>query len=121
MKSQPVIKKAILSEKAYKQMEKGIYIFMVDQHSTKDEIAKAVAAQFTVNVEKVNVAKVLPKMKRITGTRKQVKTGGFKKAVVWLKSGQSIAMLAPKKASDKKSKSTKKEKDVQTTAESKEG
>src|SRR3990170_1282369 len=113
-----VIKKAILSEKAYKQMEKGIYTFLVDKRSTKSQIAKQISSQFAVDAIKVNITNVAPKSKRIARSRKQVKTGGGKKAIVYLKAGQTIAMLSPK--SEAKSKKTKdkdkdknKEKEVQ--------
>ena len=49
-----MIKQALLSEKAYKQMEKGIYTFLVDPRITKDEIAKLIEGQFSVKVKKVN-------------------------------------------------------------------
>ena len=124
MKPTDVIKKAILSEKAYKQMEKSIYTFLVDARSTKDQIEKQVEKQFSVEVQKVNVATRAFKTKRIARTRKETKTGGGKKAIVWLKAGQSIAMISPKKESEKSKKRhpSPKEKDIQTTsAEGKEG
>ena len=119
-----IILKAILSEKAYKSMEKGIYTFLVDARSTKKEIARQVASHFAVDVVKVNVGRVAAKSKRIAKSRKQVTTGGGKKAMVYLKAGQTIAMLSPK--SEAKSKKTKekgqsKEKDIQKiSAEGKE-
>jgi len=82
MKTTDVIKKAILSEKAYKQMEKSIYTFLVDARSTKDQIEKQVEKQFSVEVQKVNVATRAFKTKRIARTRKETKTGGGKKAIV---------------------------------------
>jgi len=103
-----VVKKAILSEKAYKQMEKGSYSFLVDSRATKKEIAKAVAKQFSVKVKKVRTIPVAAKKKRILKTRKQVKVGGGKKAIVQLISGQSISMLLPKTdGTKKKTKETK--------------
>ncbi len=50
-----LIKKAILSEKTYKQMENGLYTFLVDKRSTKSQIATAVENQFQVNIMRVNV------------------------------------------------------------------
>ena len=49
-----------------------------------------------VSVAKVNVLGKSFKKKRILRSRKEVKTGGGKKAIVWLGTGQSIAMLLPK-------------------------
>jgi len=105
MKLKNVIKKAILSEKVYKQMEKGIYTFQVDSRATKDTVAKQVFSQFGVDVVRVNMTNIAPKSKRVAKTRKQVKTGGGKKAIVYLKPGQTIAMLMPK--SEAKSKKPK--------------
>ena len=117
-----VIKKTILSEKAYKLMEKGLYTFLVDRRVTKKQIAKAVTDQFSVQVKKVNVLSKFSKMKRIAKTRKETKVGGGKKAIVYLAAGQKIAALSPKSAAkESKSKKSMKDKDVQVTSESKEG
>ncbi len=105
MNSTSILRSPILSEKAYKQMEKGIYTFMVDKKSNKKKIAQIVERQFNVKVVKVNVSKKAQKTKKISGTRKEVKVGGGKKATVWLASGQSIAVLAPK--AEKKEKVSK--------------
>jgi len=116
MKLKSVIKKAILSEKAYKQMEKGIYTFLVVTQATKNAVAKQVFSQFGVDVMRVNMTNIAPKTKRVAKTRKQVKTGGGKKAIVYLKSGQTIAMLMPKsetKGKKPKDKDKGKEKDIQ--------
>lgn len=108
-----VIKRAILSEKAYKDMEVAIYSFLVDERASKDDIKKAVENQFAVNVQKVNVNSVSAKSKRVTGTRKTTSVGGGKKARVYLVKGQNIALLSPK--SEKKE---KKEKATKTTTAS---
>lgn len=120
MKLQNIIQKSIQSEKAYKQMEVGIYTFLVGQTATKKEIAQAVKKQFTVDVKKVNITSKSKKSKRIGRTRKFAQVGGGKKAIVYLAAGQNIAMLSPK--SKKESKSSKKDKDVQkVSSERKEG
>ena len=123
MKQSDIIKKSILSEKAYKLMEKGLYTFLVDSRATKNQIAKAVSDQFTVQVKKVNVLSKFSKMKRIAKTRKQTEVGGGKKAIVYLAGGQKIAALSPKAtAKETKVKKSMKDKDVQvTSAEGKEG
>lgn len=115
-----IIKKAILSEKAYQDMEAGIYTFLVDEKSTKKDIKIAIEKQFGITVVKINAARKPQKLRRIGKTRKFAKTAGGKKAVVWLAKGQSIEMLAPKTKS--KEKSAKKEKEIQKVApEGKEG
>lgn len=100
-----ILKSPILSEKAYKHMETGIYTFMVDKKSDKKQIAKQIERQFNVKVTKVNVSKKAQKTKRIANSRKEVLVGGGKKATVWLLKGQSISVLSPK--SDKKEKKDK--------------
>ena len=92
-----IIKQAILSEKAYAQMNSGVYAFKVDKRATKKEIANALKRQFSVEVEKVNIISLSPHKRRITGTRKEVEIAGGKKAIVYLKPGQSIALLSPKR------------------------
>lgn len=110
MKQTFIIKQAVLSEKSYAQMEMGRYVFLVDANADKKTISKAVENQFSVKVAKVNVLKRYAKTKRIAKTRKTVKIGGSKKAVVYLQAGQSIAMLSPKTATKLK-KQKQKEKD----------
>jgi large subunit ribosomal protein L23 len=128
MKMSNVILKPILSEKAYKLMEQGLYTFLVDKKASKKSIAQIVSKHYSVAVEKVNVARIQSKTKRVGRTRKTTNVGGGKKATVWVKKGQSIASLLPK-SQVKKSKSKKdkgeqsmKEKDAeQVSVEGKEG
>ena len=108
-----IIKKAIISEKAYQHMEKSIYTFLIDQSAAKKDVAEAVRKTFSVDVVKVNITPVSQKKKRVNKTRKFVRVGGGKKALVWLKSGQTISSLSPKaesKKTDKIQKSDKKDK-----------
>lgn len=123
MKTSDIIQKSILSEKAYKQMEAGIYTFLVDPRANKDQIAQAIKNQFAVDVAKVNVTAKPKKAKRIGKTRKFTRVGGGKKAIVYLAAGQNIAALSPKtKKEIKGSKKSSGEKDVQKIkAEGKEG
>lgn len=120
MKTANVITKPILSEKAYKLMEQGVYTFLVNEKARKEEIAKAVTKQFGVSIDKVNVYKIQKKLKRIARTRKTVKVGGGKKATIWVKKGQTIASLLPK--AEKKQTKNKAEKEVEkVSVEGKEG
>ena len=129
MKTSDIIQKSILSEKAYKQMEAGIYTFLVDPRTNKDQIEKAVENQFGVDVKKVNVTSKATKSKRIGKTRKFTQIGGGKKAIVYLTAGQNIASLSPKtKKETKPSKKaegperSRRDKDIQkVSAEGKEG
>lgn len=126
MKTINVIVKPILSEKAYKLMEKGLYTFLVDERAKKNEISKAVSKQYSISIDKVNVSRIHAKTRKIAKTRKTVNVGGGKKATVWVKKGQTISALLPK-APSAKTKSQKtgqslKDKDVEKgTLEGKEG
>ncbi len=106
MKLDYVIKSALLSEKAYNLMESGVYTFLVDRRATKKEIKKAIEAQFGTTVIKVNVLNKSAKSKQVTGTRKKTLSGAGRKAVVYLKAGEKIAMLSPK-SEEKASKGSK--------------
>ncbi len=108
MKQTDIIHSAILTEKAHSQMAQNVYSFKVAERAGKKEIANAVEKQFSVNVEKVNVLSLAAKSKRVGKTKKTVLVGGGKKAVVWLKAGQTISMLSPQ--SGKKKDATKKDK-----------
>lgn len=115
-----LIKEAILSEKAHEQMTRGVYAFRVDRRSTKKEIASAIKKQFGVDVVSVNIIAQSPKKRRITGTRKEVEIKGAKKAIIKVKPGQTIAMLAPKTEA-KKEKPTKSTRETEKTKKSGKG
>jgi len=110
MKISHILKKAILSEKAYKLMESGVYSFIVDSRAKKDEIKKFVAGQFGVKVQKINLANFSAKSKRIGNSRKTTYVGGGRKAIVFLEKGQTIPLLSPKTESKKESKKNEKTK-----------
>lgn len=122
MKQGEVLQKPILSEKAYRQMEKGIYTFFVSKAASKEDVKNSIEKMFSVSVKKVNVLGIGAKQKRIAKTRKTVTVGGGKKAIVYLKAGQTISVLSPKaQAKARKTKGTG-EKDVEKVkVEGKEG
>ncbi|MDO8487280.1 MAG: 50S ribosomal protein L23 [Candidatus Curtissbacteria bacterium] len=122
MKHGDILQKAILSEKAYRLMEKGIYTFFVSKSASKKDVKNSIEKMFSVSVKKVNVAGISSKQKKIAKTRKTVTVGGGKKAIVYLKAGQTISVLSPK--TESKTKKTKKtgEKDIEkVSVEGKEG
>lgn len=103
-----VIKRPIITEKSMKLAQSGLYVFEVDKDATKPLIAKAVAKKFNVKVLNVRIINVKGKLKQQRKVRKIYKTGGFKKALVQVGKGQTIALFE-----------TPKEEQVQvTTAES---
>lgn len=84
----------LMSEQSYAQAADGTYTFEVPKTATKERIAKAVAAQFSVKVVSVNTTLVKGKVKQsyrkggkpVTGKRVDVK-----KAFVRLAEGDKIA------------------------------
>jgi len=81
-----IIKRPILTEKAYEGIDEKRYVFEVDIHANKAEIKQAVETVFAddgVKVEKVNTLRTIGKIKR--QGRTQGRTPETKKAYVTLK------------------------------------
>jgi len=81
-----IIKRPILTEKAYEGIDDKRYVFEVDIHANKAEIKQAVETVFAddgVKVEKVNTLRTIGKIKR--QGRTQGRTPETKKAYVTLK------------------------------------
>lgn len=83
-----VILAPVITEKATILSEQNKVVFRVAMDSTKDEIARAVEALFSVQVTKVNTLITKGKQKRFRG-RVGVRSD-VKKAIVTLAEGQSI-------------------------------
>jgi len=80
-----------ISEKAMSLAERGMYVFEVPTTANKIEVAKAVEAMFKVHVTDVNIVIAKGKLKRfkqIFGRQKDLK-----KAIVKLKSGETIKLF----------------------------
>ena len=83
-----VLKQPSISEKSFSMAEDGKYVFMVNPGATKTEISQAVEKAFKVHVISVNTIIVKGKTKRfgkIFGKRSD-----YKKAIVTIKSGETI-------------------------------
>ena len=81
-----IIKRPVLTEKAYEGIADKRYIFEVDIHANKTEIKHAIETVFAedgVKVEKVNTLRTIGKIKR--QGRTQGRTPEVKKAYVTLK------------------------------------
>lgn len=90
IKSHPMIKGARITEKSAIGAEKGIYTFNVDRSANKSEIKKAIKMLYNVQPMKVNIVQITEKAvlrRGIEGTKQ-----GGKKAVVYLKKGDKIAL-----------------------------
>ncbi len=87
-----VIRGPLITEKLDKAQEAfNQYAFVVDRKATKHEIRAAVERLFKVNVEDVHTTIIRGKKKRIG--RSMGRRPNYKKALVTLKKGESIALF----------------------------
>lgn len=112
---QVILRKPLVTEKAMRLAQANEYTFLVDSSATKEAVAKAVADKFNVTVLRVKTINVKGERKVQRRVRKFYQIASFKKAIVQLKKGQSLAVFeTPKDGST----SSPKEEAVVTTAES---
>lgn len=90
MNAYDIIKKPLMSEKTYADIQSKKYWFIVDKSATKVDIKNAVETIFNVKVAKVTTAIMpgKPKTHKINGGRKSIDTttSEYKKACVVLTS-----------------------------------
>ena len=92
MYAHDIIKKPLMSEKTYQDIQNKKYWFVVDFKATKTDIKLAVEEIFKVKVAKVNTA-IIPGKPITSGKQKsrQTTTSQYKKAAVTLtKDSKSI-------------------------------
>lgn len=86
-----------VSEKSYGlSQERNTYVFEVPADTNRVEVARAVAAQFNVTVENVNISILKGKAKRTVRKGGRATSGRdvtVKKAFVTLKTGDSIKIF----------------------------
>jgi large subunit ribosomal protein L23 len=85
-----ILKSLLRTEKGTRLVAENKYVFWVDKKANKIQISKAVEDVYKVNVISVNTSIVKPKPKRVRF--KLGKTSAWKKALVTLKSGDTIEM-----------------------------
>jgi len=102
-----ILKRPIITEKSMLLAKGGLYTFEVDKNASKIQIGKRVAEKFGVKVVDVKTIMVKGETKSQRKVRKNYKTAGFKKALVRVEKGQTIAIFE-----------TPKEQAIVTTAES---
>ncbi len=87
-----IIIRPIITEKSMKLMDADNKVtFEVAKGSNKTEVRQAVEAIFNVKVEKVNIANVRPKAKRMG--RYVGQTNAVRKAIVKIAAGQDINLF----------------------------
>jgi len=87
-----IFQSPVITEKAAYLAEKNQYAFKVFPRSNKAEIRKAVEKLYGVIVTRVNIINI-PRQTRIVG-RKRGFEPGYKKAIVTVKAGQKIEVVA---------------------------
>ena len=89
-----ILDEALLTEKASMlSANLNQYVFSVSKFSSKQNIKEAIENTFNVTVLKVNTLNVKPKSKRDRMRKNRLgKTTATKKAIITLKSGDSIEL-----------------------------
>lgn len=90
MNAKPVVIAPRVTEKAAISQSQNKYTFLVELSATKGQVKRAVAAEYKVTPTAVNLMNVQGKHKR--SNRGMGRRSDFKKAVVTLPKGQSIAI-----------------------------
>ena len=92
MEHTQVIIQPIVSEKSYVLAAAGKYTFRIHADAHKTQVRQAVEALFDVHVEEVRTMSVKSKPKRRGASRGR--TRSWKKAIVQIRRGESIAIFA---------------------------
>jgi len=85
------LKSPRITEKATFSAEKGVYVFNVSVDATKHAIAKAIMQTYKVTPKRIAVINMKGKEKLVRG--KWGKTASYRKAYVYLKTGDKIEII----------------------------
>ncbi len=87
-----ILRRPLITEKtSFQSSNLNQFTFEVDSKANKQQIKEAVEAMFDVTVLRVNVINRPAKVARsLRNRRRQVRRGGYKKAIVTLKPGDNI-------------------------------
>ena len=88
MTNPDIIFAPVVTEKSMKNAQNGIYAFKVSKTASKTQIKKTIEKQFGVHVEKINTLVTKSKDRRVGKYTGKTKT--YKKAIVTLKTGETI-------------------------------
>ena len=86
-----VLRSPRITEKATDSIERNVYVFMVKERATKNQIKEAVRKFYSVDPVKVHTATVQPKARTRKGITGHSASG--KKAYIYLKKGQTIEII----------------------------
>jgi large subunit ribosomal protein L23 len=88
-----VLLRPVVSEKSYRLMEDGVYIFVVAPDATRIDVRHAVEQTFSVRVTNVNTLNRKGKTRRNRRTNTVGKRPDTKRAVVTLAGGDRIDLF----------------------------
>jgi large subunit ribosomal protein L23 len=88
-----ILLRPVVSEKSYRLMEDGVYIFVVAPDATRIDVRHAVESTFGVRVTNVNTLNRKGKLRRNRRTNTVGKRPDTKRAVVTLVSGDRIDLF----------------------------
>jgi large subunit ribosomal protein L23 len=91
MRTEKIIIKALITEKANRLREQNVYQFMVMPKANKHQIKRAVEQLFGVEVTDIKTTNMPAKLRRLG--RSEGYKSGYKKASVTLKQGQTIELV----------------------------
>ena len=94
METHRILVKPVISEASIKEMESNKYVFVVDKHANKKDIAKE---SFGVDVLSVQTRIIKGRSRRMLRKRGRVALGPSKKATVKIGKDQKITIFESKK------------------------
>lgn len=97
MEINKVLLKPVISESSIKDMESNKYVFVVNKHANKYEVAKAVKESFGVDVLNVKTRIIKGRSRRSLRKRDRVVLGPSKRATVQIGKDQKIEIFETKK------------------------
>ena len=93
MRASEVLLRPRLTEKAVDMMDKNVYVFDVSLRANKVMIKAAIKDVYKVEPIKIAITSIKSKQKRSPKTGKIGTKSGGKKAYIYLKKGDSIAIM----------------------------
>ena len=93
MNERQILLRPVVSEKSYKLMDEGTYVFVVDKAANKIEIRSAVEDAFGVRVRSVNTLNRKGKRKRNRRNSSFGKRSDTKRAIVRLQGEDRIELF----------------------------
>ncbi|MGO9912012.1 MAG: 50S ribosomal protein L23 [Acidimicrobiales bacterium] len=93
MSERQILLRPVVSEKSYKLMDEGTYVFVVDKAANKIEIRSAVEDAFGVRVQSVNTLNRMGKRKRQRRLATYGQRSDTKRAIVRLVGDDRIELF----------------------------